>query len=98
MASSFTAYKCSNRSAKHFLTLDSSYDLCAAVTSPNLLHCATTAESNSTYQCLALRCSYIQTSVGLHVEARTKIFLKEMDKSFNCELCITEFVQLNGYD
>ena len=103
MALSFTAYKCSNRSAKHFLTRDSSYDLYAVVTSTNLLHCATnaaTAESNSTYQCFAFRCRYILTSVGLHVGARTwcKIFLKELDKSFNCEICKTEFVQMNGYE
>jgi hypothetical protein len=51
MALSFTVYNCSDRSVKqHFLRLESSYNLCAVVTSTNHLHCATddAAETNST--------------------------------------------------
>jgi len=95
MALSFIAYKCSNRVVKHFLKLDYSYDLCAVLTSTIHLHCATAAaaaESNSTYQRFALRRCYILTSVALHMGGRIwcKIFAKELDKSFNCELCKTD--------
>jgi len=95
MALSFIAYKCSNLSVKHFLKLDYSYDLCAVLTSTSLLHCATAAaaaESNSRYQRFALRCCNILTSVALHMGGSIwcKIFPKELDKYFNCELCKTD--------